>query len=79
MTAITFDTHKIHKNLVSKGFSEQQAEALLETITQADAAQLVTKTDLQNSLKDLEQRMTIKLGALIVVGVGFLAAIKFFG
>jgi hypothetical protein len=36
-------------------------------------------TDVRRDMRELEMRMTIKLGALIVGGVGFLAAIKFFG
>jgi hypothetical protein len=39
---------------------------------------LVTKSDLTIALRDLEQRMTIRLGGMLVVVVGLvLAGIKF--
>jgi hypothetical protein len=44
-------------------------------MTAADLSQLATKAD----LVDLEQRLTIKFGAMLVVLGGFLAALKFFG
>jgi len=49
------------------------AEAIAEAISG-----LVTKADLQNAMRDLEQRLTIRLGGMMVVAVGFiLAGFKF--
>ena len=36
---------------------------------------MATKADLKAGLSALEQRITIRLGGLIVAGVGFLAAL----
>lgn len=69
MTAIAFDTLKAVKNLKAAGVDEAQAEAFVETVGSAINDNVATKTD----LRELEQRMTIKLGTLIVAGVGFLA------
>ena len=49
------------------------AEAIAEAISE-----LVTKADLQNAMRDLEQRLTIRLGGMMVVAVGIiLAGFKF--
>jgi hypothetical protein len=73
MAAVTFDTHALIKRLTAAGMPESQAETVTALVTEArdvDFAQLATKTDLQL----LEQRMTIKLGGLIVVATGLVMA-----
>ena len=42
-------------------------------------AELVTKEHLDRRLMMLEQRITIKMGAMMVALAGFLSLIKFFG
>lgn len=80
--AATFDTHDAVKKLESAGVPAGQAEAVVNLIRDtrsADLSQLATKDDLRTGLHDLEQRLTIKVGAMLVVLGGFLAALKFFG
>jgi hypothetical protein len=75
--AVPFDTLKLARRLEAAGFAAQQAGDMSEAFAEA-LSQLVTKTDLQTAMRDLEQRMTIKLGAMMVVAVGIiLAGIKF--
>lgn len=72
MTAITFDTHEFVKKLKEAGFTEQQAEALTETIKAAqgiDLSDLVTKNDLTNELARLEIRL-MKWGFAMLAGQG---------
>lgn len=72
MTAITFDTHEFVKKLKEAGFTEQQAEALTETIKTAqgvDLSDLVTKNDLKNDLAQLEIRL-MKWGFAMLAGQG---------
>ncbi|MGH8604115.1 MAG: coiled-coil domain-containing protein [Gammaproteobacteria bacterium] len=72
MTAITFDTHEFVKKLKEAGFTEQQAEALTETIKAAqgvDLSDLVTKNDLKNDLAQLEIRL-MKWGFAMFAGQG---------
>ncbi|MGH8615235.1 MAG: coiled-coil domain-containing protein [Gammaproteobacteria bacterium] len=72
MTAITFDTHEFVKRLKEAGFTEQQAEALTETIKAAqgiDLSELVTKNDLKNDLAQLEIRL-MKWGLAMLAGQG---------
>ena len=51
------------------GFPPQQAGDMAEAIAEA-VSQLATKAD----LRDLEQRITIKFGGMIVVAVGVILA-----
>lgn len=75
MAIIVLDTYQLISNLKSRGFTEEQARGVSEAIQQIDLSSISTKSD----LRELELRMTIKLGSLIIAGVAFLAALKFFG
>jgi hypothetical protein len=75
--AVPFDTLKLARRLEAAGFPAQQAGDMSEAFAEA-LSQLVTKADLQTAMRDLEQRMTIKMGGMMVVAVGvILAGIKF--
>ncbi len=77
MTAVAFDTLKTARTLEQHGFSREQSEALAEQLAESrtiDLSDLATKHDLAL----LEQRMTIKLGGMLIVLTGLtLAAIRF--
>ena len=72
MTAIIFDSHTFVKRLRATGFTEEQAEVIVDASRDA-LAQRVTKDD----LRELELRLVIKIGAFMaVVGGVIIAAIK---
>jgi Na+/H+ antiporter NhaB len=74
MAAAVLDTHRIVQRLRAAGATEQLAETVTDVLRETrdvDLSQLTTKTDLQL----LEQRMTIKLGGMLVVGIGAVAAL----
>ncbi len=73
MATIVFDSHALIKRLRSAGFTEEQAEAVADASRDV-LTQLVTKEDLDERLKSLEQRLTIKLGAIVAAGVGIILA-----
>lgn len=73
MATIVFDSHALIKRLRSAGFTEEQAEAVADASRDA-LAQLVAKEDLDERLKILEHRLTIKLGGLVAAGVGIILA-----
>lgn len=76
MTTITFDTLKFVRKLKEAGFEEKQAEAVSDAFKEAQGdAQPITKEYLDARLLLLEQRMTIKLGAMLCVGIGVVAAL----
>ena len=69
MNILNFDTLKYAKRLKAAGMdsllAEEQAAAMAEVLD-INLQNLATKSDLQL----LEQRMVIKLGALMVVSIG---------
>lgn len=92
MSAIPFDTLKFVEKLEAGGFTRQQAKAAAEAFAEAAGQELATKSDivalrsdmsrletkLDTGLPVLEQRMTIKLGGLIIAATGLiLAALRY--
>jgi hypothetical protein len=77
MTGVAFDTLKLARRLREQaGFTPEHAEAASEALAEAiGGAELATKAD----LRELEQRLTIKFGSMLIVAVGILlAALRFF-
>lgn len=84
-----FDTLRYSKNLINAGFTPQQAEAQAEALKDVIDENLATKRDLfevkrdletaihnvELKLKELELRMTIKLGGMLVGGIGGLVVL----
>jgi hypothetical protein len=67
--AMPFDPLKLARRLASAGLPAQRPGEMAEAIAEA-VSQLAIKADLH----DLEQRMTIKFGGMIVVAVGVILA-----
>lgn len=79
MATITFDTHKFVRKLKEAGLPESQAEAIADAFKEAQGeAELATKRDIEDlgrDMREMEQRMIIKLGGLIVVAVTVVATL----
>ena len=75
MSVITFDTHAYIKKLKAVGVSEEQAEVQAQAIADLVNDRLVTKEDLERSLKELEYRLVIRLGSMMVVAIGIIATL----
>jgi hypothetical protein len=80
---MAFDTLKFAHRLEQVGVSRQQAEAHAELARDMIIADLATKADLAGAVKDLdiglnllEQRVVIKLGAMIAAAVAVIAAVQ---
>ena len=72
MPTISFDTRKFIRRLRNAGISEELAEAIAEAFREARIeAEIATKTD----LRELEYRLIIKLGTMIVVAIGVVATL----
>ena len=85
----TFDSLGYARRLRDRGLPQEQAEAHAEAARDFIMAELVTKSDLQLALAPLERRMdnlemkidnlslrlTLRLGAMIVVAIGALATL----
>ena len=83
--SIPFDTHSSVKRLVAEGVPEAQAEIYAEVFADVIIERLATKedlltleqrlrTDLRADLKDLELRLTLRFGAMLVAAVGIMVA-----
>lgn len=70
MATVVFDSHTFVKRLRATGFTEEQAEVIVDASRDA-LAQLTTKDD----LRELEMRLTIKLGTFIAVATGIIIAV----
>ena len=75
MSVITFDTHAYVKKLKAVGMPEEQAEVQAQAIADLVSDRLVTKEDLERSLKELEYRLVIRLGSMMVVAIGIIATL----
>lgn len=61
-TALIFDTLRYANKLIEVGFTKEQAEVQAETLAEIIDERLATKQD----LKELELRLIIKLGSIVV-------------
>ena len=85
MVTITFDTLKFANTLKEAGVPPAQAEAeaiALSEVLEVNLKELVTKEDLRHEVEllrrdmhDMEQRLIIKLGALMAFSIGVVAAL----
>ena len=71
MSSIAFDTHAFVKDLTRVGMTEEQAEVLARSQATLIDEKLATKQD----LKELELRLTLRLGSMMVVAVGVVAVL----
>jgi len=75
MSAITLDTHAYIKKMEAVGVPEKQAEVQAQAISELVNDRLVTKEDLEHALKELEYRVVIRLGGMMVVAIGIVTAL----
>jgi len=78
MVSTTFDTLGYFEKLKAAGVPEAQAKAQIEVIREVIEDRLATKQDiidLRRELKELEYRLTIRLGSMLAAAVALLAAL----
>ncbi len=75
MDSIVFDTHAFVKELTDAGMPEQQAEVLARTQATLINENLATKQDLKELELRLKHDLTLRLGSMMVVAVGAVAAL----
>jgi hypothetical protein len=71
MTTTTFDTLGYSKKLQELGFPREQAEGLAELHSALVTEGFATKQD----LKDLEYRLTVRLGVMMAASIAIVAAL----
>jgi len=78
MPTIAFDTLKYSKRLKEAGVPDKQAEAEAEALAEVlevNLKDLATKEDLRRDLRELEQRMVIKLGGMMMASIAIVATL----
>ncbi len=82
MSITTFDTFKFVDRLEKAGMPREQAAAFAqaqqESLSEALESTLATKSDilrLENRIDTMELRLTIKLGTIVAIAVGAVAAL----
>lgn len=75
MSTLAFDSYRKVQDLKQAGFSEGQAASLVALVGDA-RDQGVTAETLDQRLELLEQRLTIRVGSLLVVAIGVLTALQ---
>ena len=86
MATIAFDTHAFVKELTQAGMPEAQAEVLARSQATLIDEKLATKQDLKvledrlrRDMRELELRLkhdlTLRLGSMMVIAVGVVAAL----
>ena len=82
MSTVTFDKLVYLETLKASGISDDQARAHAHALDEALRDSVATKGDIERlgyEMKAMEQRMIIKMGAMMVALAAFLSAIKFVG
>ena len=69
--AVPFDTLALAPKLEAAGFASKQAEDTAAALAEIMSDQVATKAD----LRDLEQRLTIRLGAMMAGSIAAVAAL----
>ncbi len=75
MAAIVFDTYAFVKELTQAGMPEEQAEVLARSQAALIDEKLATKQDLQELELRLKHDLTLRLGSMMVVAIGVVAAL----
>lgn len=75
MPTITFDTLEFIKRLKSVGFSEEQAEVFAAEHRRIIEDALVTKEHLDMRLREMEYRLIIKLGSMMMAAITVVATL----
>ena len=75
METAIFDTHAYVKRLVAAGMPEPQAEVIADEQRSLIDNKLATKRDLKELELRLRHDLTLRLGSMMVVAVGVVAAL----
>lgn len=75
MAAVAFDALAFVKRMQSAGMEPRQAEALSEALSTVALDQVVTINLLDIRLRELEQRLTIRMGAMTAATITILGAL----
>ena len=73
--AIAFDTLAYAKKMIAAGFTQKQAETQAEALAEIIDEQVVSRQYLDIRLRELEMRLTLRLGGMMVACIAIVAAL----
>jgi hypothetical protein len=76
IVAFAFDTLGYSKRLRDAGVATDQAEAHAEAARDFIMTELVTKSDLRAAIETQTLRLTVRLGSVMIAGIGALALLN---
>jgi hypothetical protein len=81
MATIAIDTYKVIKRLQERGFTKDQAEALVSVAQEIDLSALATKVDLKDLRLDFEKALHRQtwglIGVIFAQGAFVIAVLQF--
>lgn len=75
MNAVTFDTITYARQLENAGITREQAEIHAQALRSIIDERLVTREHLDIRMKELEYKLTIRIGSMLCGAVAVLAAL----
>ena len=72
---LLFNTHLYVKRMMAAGFTERQAEVQAESLAELIDDRLASKRDLTDLEERLTDRLTLRLGSMMVIAVGTVATL----
>lgn len=78
MSAVPFDTLALARKLEAAGFSHEQAQSTAAALAEVLSDQVATRQDIKDlraELREMEQRLTIRLGGMLAVSIAVDAAL----
>ena len=64
------DTHESVKTLRDGGFTDKQAESLVNVLKK-----IITRQELHDEFSKFEMKLTIKLGSMMILAIGIVATL----
>lgn len=82
MATVSFDTLRFSRKLQDAGFSPEQAVGVAEAFADASGGTLATKADVGEAvsqirvdMREMELRLTMRMGVMLGAAVGILVAV----
>ncbi|MEO0938556.1 MAG: hypothetical protein AAFY38_10425 [Pseudomonadota bacterium] len=73
MNAVTIDTHKTIQNLQSRGFSVEQAEGIVDALTESE---LLTKQDLRVAITELKSDLKVWVATALLAQAALVVTLQ---
>lgn len=70
-----FDTNATRRRLEASGFTPEQADGAVTIVSEIAGQTLVTQTMLDQRLREMEHRLTVRMAGMLAAAVAILATL----